>query len=201
MSFSQGNDLPTESAIIRPENNPPTPTAVTTLPTLNNKDQHIWLVFESVLATKNDSDPRLDTDLKNLSSDIRKALFEKYQALPPEERNNKGLIVFLIARDIQSAQDLEFLNKVYQEGPCLSLENCKQTGSDDPHYSGMNQTTLNYPQLAGLYQIEKQLREKPEILKNPELRNGIVTALKHAENFPVPVVQQKAEQIRTRHGL
>ncbi|MFZ3229550.1 MAG: hypothetical protein WA160_05050 [Pseudobdellovibrio sp.] len=168
---------------------------------LHGLDAKVWQVFESVLASKNDNDPRLDQDLKYLSKDLRQALFEKYNSLPSENRNDRGLIVFLISRDIQSAADATFLKSVFEEPPCLSLSDCKTIGQDDAHHSGMNQTTLNYPQLAGLYQIEKQLTAHPEILKDAVQRDGILKTLQQAENFPVPAVQRKAEQIRLKFGL
>jgi hypothetical protein len=83
----------------------------------------------------------------------------------------------------------------------LSLADCKTVGPDDPHHSAMNQTTLNYPQLATLYKLESALRSNPEILKNPTERERAVSILSHAESFPVPAVQERALQIRNEFGL
>ena len=168
---------------------------------LSQAEQKLWNHFEEILASRNDNDPRVG-DLKNLSPEFRKSLFEKYNSLKPEDRNSRGFIVFLIAKDIRSASDLEFLQKVYQEPPCFSLENCSGGVADeDPHTAGVNQTTLNYPQLAGLYQLERQLETNPNLLKDPSLRAGVLATLKQAEAFPVPVIRQRAEQIRNKFRL
>ena len=168
---------------------------------LSQAEQKLWNNFEEILASRNDNDPRVG-DLKNLSPEFRKSLFERYNSLKPEDRNGRGFIVFLVVKDIRSASDLEFLQKVYQEQPCFSLENCAGGVADeDPHTAGVNQTTLSYPQLAGLYQLEKQLETNPGLLKDPSLRAGVLATLKQAEAFPVPVIRQRAEQIRNKFRL
>lgn len=166
----------------------------------NEREQKLWIAVESILRTKNDSDPRVN-DLKELSSEFHKALFEKYNKLKMEDRNGRGFIVFLVAKNLKSAEDLDFLQKVYQEAPCLSLENCGVSGNDDSHSAGVNQTTTIYPQLAGLYQIEKQLAANPELLNDPAMRAGILATLKQAEAFLVPAVHEFAEKIRQKFNL
>jgi hypothetical protein len=158
-------------------------------------------VFEEILKSNNDNDPRLDSVLRQLSPETRSALYERYGKLKPEDRDGRGLIVFLIARDLSYASDVEFLAKVYQEQPCLSLGDCKNTGSDDPHFSGVNETTLNYPQFAGLFQLESQLAMRPRLLQNPEFKSQLEYLLKQAESFPVPAIADKAAEIRKRFGL
>lgn len=169
--------------------------------TLSEPEKKLWANIEEILKSKNDSDPRVK-DLTNLSADFRKALSDKYSSLKMEDRNGRGFIVFLVAKDLKSASDLEFLQKVYQEQPCLSLENCSTTSRDDnPHNAGVDQTTMNYPQLVVLYQLDKQLEAKPELLNDPAMRAGILATLKQAEVFPVPVVHDRAEQIRKKYNL
>ena len=177
-------------------------TATTFVPVgLTEPEQKLWNNFEEILASRNDNDPRV-ADLKHLSPEFRKSLFEKYNSLKPEDRNSRGFIVFLVAKDIRSVSDLEFLQKVYQEQPCFSLENCSGGVADeDPHMAGVNQTTLSYPQLAGLYQLEKQLETNPGLLKDPSLRAGVLATLKQAEAYSVPVIRQRAEQIRNKFRL
>ncbi len=167
---------------------------------LNQREQKLWIAVESILRTKNDSDPRVN-DLKELSADFHKALFEKYNKLKMEDRNGRGFIVFLVAKNLKSSEDLDFLQKVYQEAPCLSLENCAVSGNDDSHSAGVNQTTTIYPQLVGLYQIEKQLAANPELLNDPTMRAGILATLKQAEAFPVPAIHNFAEKIRQKFKL
>lgn len=174
------------------------PVAVTSL---SEPEKKLWANLEEILKSKNDSDPRVK-DLINLSADFRKALSDKYNSLKMEDRNGRGFITFLVAKDLKSASDLEFLQKVYQEAPCLSLDDCAITTRDDnPHNSGVDQTTMNYPQLVILYQLDKQLEAKPELLNDPALRAGVLATLKQAEAFPVPTVHDRAEQIRKKYNL
>lgn len=175
-----------------------TPEAVSSL---SAPEQKLWANLEEILKTKNDSDSRV-SELKNLSLDFHKALTDKYSSLKPEDRNGRGFVVFLISKDLKSPSDLDFLQKVYQEAPCLSLENCAVSGAEEsPHTAGVNQTTLIYPQLVALYQIEKQLEAQPNLLNNPEMRAGILATLKQAEAFPVPSVREQAEKIRLKYQL
>lgn len=203
LDFRDSNTLPAApetAAETAPEAAPAVPPAEPPS-TLTAEESRAWQSFESVLASHNDNDPRLDRDLKSLTPALRAALAVRYQTIPAEERNARGLVVFLIARDLRTADGAEFLKKVYQEEPCLSLDDCSKTGQEDPHFSGANQTTMNYPQLAGLFQIEKQLSERPELLRDPAMRAEILDVLKNAENFPVPAVQNKARAIRRKYGL
>lgn len=203
LDFSQGNQIQEPTAIQAQAE----PTTVNTddaeyaPATLSNPEQKLWLTLAEILKSKNDSDPRVG-DLKNLSTEFRKALSDKYSSLKMEDRNGRGFIVFLISKDLKSASDLEFLQKVYQESPCLSLENCGVTSRDDnPHNAGVDQTTMNYPQLVALYQIDKQLEANPQMLNDPAMRAGILATLKQAEAFPVPVVHDRAEQLRKKYNL
>lgn len=168
---------------------------------LTAEDQVKWKSFEEILKTKNDNDPRMDTQLKKLSPAVHAALYEKYDQIPAEDRNAKGLVIFLVARDINTIDDIQFMKKLYQESPCLSLADCKTIGPDDPHHSGVNETTLTYPQQSGLYLIEKQLKEKPQLLNDAAFRSGVIQILVQAESFPVPAIREKARAIRAAYGL
>lgn len=170
-------------------------------PGLSETDRRAWIVLEEILNSKNDNDPRMDREFKNMTLEMHEALFKKYASLQMENRNGRGLIAFLVARDLKSPADAEFLRKIFQESPCTSFEDCKNVGNDDPHFSGINQTSLTYPQLASLYQLESKLEKGPEILKDPNMRDEIIALLKQAADFPVPVVQQKAEEIKSKYGL
>lgn len=212
LNFSESNELPktaatrftdatTESGPKATDQNEVPSKVSIALNKLQNEDLKKWQTFESILSSKNDNDPRIDQEFKHISSDLKIALMEKYATIPAESRNDRGLISFLVARDLNSTADTDFLKKVFEEPPCLSLADCKTIGPDDAHHSGINQTTLEYPKMAALYQIEKRLTEHPEILSNPSLREGIVADLRQAEACPVPMIQQKALQIRTRFQL
>lgn len=175
-----------------------TSTTLIVLPT--EAEQKLWISVEEIIQSRNDSDSRVSL-LKNLSPEFKNALVSKYSSLKPENRSGRGFIVFLLAKDFKSSADLEFLQSVYKEAPCLSLENCALSTDDNSHSSGVNQTTLIYPQLVVLYQIEKQLVAKPELLNDPTIRAGILGTLKQAEAFPVPAVQLQAEKLRQKFKL
>ncbi len=166
------------------------------------EDKAKLAVIDQQLKLKNDNDLRMDRDLKYLSPTLHGIIFEKYETIPAEDRNGKGLLTYLIARDLKSNEDVQFLKKVYQETPCLSLSDCKALNPvENSHHAGVDQTTLVYPQLAGLYRLEQSLTEKPELLNISNYRNGVVQILIQAENFPVPVVHEKARAIREHFSL
>ena len=89
--------------------------APTEMPELPEREKSAWLALEEILKSKNDNDPRLDKDLSDLSLHFHKALYSKYQSLKPEDRNGRGTLVFLVARDLKNSADIEFLQKVYEE--------------------------------------------------------------------------------------
>jgi len=200
MTFTQGNrfsedfnatpDTPEESAVVSAE-----------APALADDEKAAWQALEEILNSKNDNDPRLDKQLSQLSPEFHKAIFSKYESLKPEDRNGRGTLVFLVARDLKDTADIEFLQKVYEENPCLNMRDCSAQPDEDPQDSGFQQTSLNYPQLAGLYQIDAALSKRPSLLNNPQIRAGIYSLLKTAENFPAPQVHAKAQQIREKYGL
>ncbi|MGZ3726989.1 MAG: hypothetical protein ACXWQQ_14385 [Pseudobdellovibrio sp.] len=205
MNFSQHNNLqenqlPAEPAVS--ETVKQTQPAQEVEAQLNESDKKIWSDLKQIIASKNDNDPRLDNELKKLSPQLHQVLYKQYEATPDEERNVRGLIAFLITRNLSSSADLEFVQKIFQENPCLSLEDCKKAAAqEDPHHSSVTETTLNYPQLSQLYQIERQLTDNPQILKDPQMRAGIVSVLRTAENFPAPQVHNKAHDILVKFGL
>jgi hypothetical protein len=197
VDFTQSNQLQTETATTPVEKAASSVDKQNAnyIPKLPEKDQIRWATLEEILKSKNDNDPRMDKDLKVMSPEFHQALFEKYEAIQPEKRNERGTIAFLIARDLKSPEDAEFLKKIYEESPCTSLADCKSVGSEDPHYAGMNQTTLNYPQLISLYQIDARLSANKELLADANTKDAIAAALRQAAGFPVPAVSQKAEEL------
>lgn len=168
---------------------------------LQGEDKAKWFVFESIFNSKNDNDPRMDRELKRLSIPLHEALYEKYDSLLPENHSGKALIAYLIARDLSTNSDAQFLKKVFQESPCLSLADCKSRPTENSHHSGVEQTTLVIAQLNVLYSLEQKLISTPQILNDAAERSRIVQVLIEAENYPVPSVHEKARAIRTRFGL
>lgn len=201
LNFSESNELPSVKKEVQEKLG--SENSVSTIKesfSLDEKSQ--WQAFEDILKVKNDNDPRLDRDLKKISPRFREALYEKYSQLPAEDHSRRGLVVYLIGREISSIEDLQFLKKIYQESPCLSMADCKSSsGNQDPHNSAVDQTTLVYEQLSGLYLIERQISQNPNLLSDAASRSGIVQVLAQAESFPVPAVHDKAIAIRTKYGL
>ena len=165
---------------------------------LSEADSKKWDVFTQILNSRNDNDPRLDTDLKTLSPELHKAMMKEYQALPMEKRNERGLVAYLIARDLQSADDMQFLKSIYDEAPCLSLENCASRSEVDPHHSGDEQVSQNYPQMAALFQMEKQIQNGNKLFDDPKMKESLQDFLRSASQFSVPMVSKKAESIMGR---
>lgn len=119
-------------------------------------------ILDEVFKSKNDNDPRLDQELKNLSVEDKVALIDKYNELKSELRNERGTIVFLIGRNLRDPEDFEFLGKVLHETPCLSLQDCsKRVSEGDSDFSAQNELTLEYPQIIALTMIRRHLQDQP----------------------------------------
>jgi hypothetical protein len=165
---------------------------------LTPEDRKKWEILQEILASQNDNDPRLDKAFKGMTDELHSSIQERYHEIPEENRNQRGLLAFLIARDLKSTDDLDFLKKIYEESPCLSLENCGTRTSSDPHLSGVDEASLNYPQLASLYQLEKQLNENPSMFSDPTMKDHAKAVIDQALRFPVSSVQKKAAEIQAR---
>ena len=204
LNFAESNQLPHEKTTATSLPLPVKENSSTLnqpVPELSEKEKVAWATLDEILKTKNDNDPRMDRDLKILTPAFHSAIYSKYHLLKPEDRNERGTLVFLIARDLKSQADLDFLQSVYQEAPCTNMGDCSAPTANDPQDTGAQQTSLNYPQMAGLYQLDSQLSKRPELLKDPNFRAGIYALLKTAENFPAPQIHEKAQQIREKYGL
>ena len=120
------------------------------------------------------------------------------QAMAPEDRNGRGLIVLLIGREIETEADVNFLKEVLKEKPCLSLQDCKIPQSPealkDAHGSAGVGPTLAYPQLVDLFQIEKFLNENSDP-KKAAYKESLIAALKETANSPDPTLAKKAKEI------
>lgn len=209
INFLQSNSLqetstrkPTENSLAKPQPEPLRNQHLADLvQKLSMADREKWDVLNTILNSKNDNDSRLDLQLRSMNPALHEVLYEKYELLALEDRNGRGLIAFLIARDMKSQEDFQFLQKIYQETPCLGLADCRAPINDGGEGPGSTQTTLVYPQMAVLFQIEKKLAEHPEILNKAESRSGISQILIQAESFPIPMVIDRARAIRTRYQL
>lgn len=145
---------------------------------LTPEEQNKLEMFRSVIKSGNDNDPRVDKELKSLSPALKMALKQDYEKLPKEHRNGRGFIAFLIGRSISTAADVQFLEKVVNEEPCLSFKDCDAKG---PMYEEAQEhsteVSLNYPQIVATRMLKQSLPKAP-----PELRgkiNEVVTSSRY----------------------
>jgi len=118
-------------------------------------------VLEDILASRNDNDPRLDRDFETLSPEAKRLFRRKYLALPPERRNERGTIAYLLGRNLASDEDWAFLREVASEPPCLSLEDCSREAPSGGHAAMGHEVTLAYPPLVALTQARRALEVDP----------------------------------------
>ena len=114
-------------------------------------------MLEDILRSRNDNDPRLDREFLGLSSEAKGLLREKYRGLAPERRNERGTIVYLLGKNLQTADDWSFFRAVAAEAPCLSLADCS-TASAMSGEAG-DEVTLAYPSLVALRQAQRAAEE------------------------------------------
>jgi len=143
--------------------------------------------LETVLASTDDNDPRLDSEFRELTVEQKRWLRERYFQVPVEDRNQRGKVVFLLTRVMRSAADVEFLRDVLRETPCRSLTDCQTQVASNDHMADLDAVTLNYPQMVILYQLENNFN-----WQGGPLQDSVVNLLKEAEKFPVASVQERA---------
>jgi hypothetical protein len=200
VDFTKGNK-PQDRAVV-PTQSPKHEAMQLAMPMgLSEKEEKQWNILKDVLQSHNDNDPRVDQELKVLSPKLHEELRKTYTQLPMESRNSRGLIVFLIARDLQNSADAAFLKAVYEEPPCLSMADCSQAQPSNSHEESVTQTSLSYPQLAGLYQLDQKLERNPELLQSPEMHQEIADLLREARQFPNEALRRRAEEIQKKLGL
>ncbi len=154
--------------------------------------------LEAILASKNDNDSRLDTDFNHLSREA-KALFRKqYLAIPPEMRNDRGTIVYILGKpgNLTAPEDWAFLKGVAEEPPCLSLEDCSSpmNASVDREEPGL-EVTLAYPQLVALKQMERVLTGPRAGGSSPETLEEARAVVEAGASSPSPQVARLARRI------
>lgn len=153
-------------------------------------------VIREILRTRNESDPRLDQVLRQLSAQDKGMIRQMYRELPSEDRSGRGLLAFTIARGEISPQDMRFLRAVVQEKPCLSLVDCSRADQEiDVHNSHVDEVSLVYPQLASLYQLRRQAEKGTLDLSNEALRNDYMKLIQAARRHPADSVRRIAESI------
>lgn len=174
---------------------PPAPTSVQqakTEVTAEDPLQKKSVLLDTILASKNDNDPRLDTDFKNLNEDEKSLLQKKYAQRAKEKLNERGTLIFLLGRETDSYSDLTFIKQAVLEQPCNNMNNCESTEEvpKDEH-AVADQITLVYPQVMALKSLELILKS-PD--KGPSLKNyaqEIVFEASKSRNTTVSSVAQK----------
>ncbi|NDG86032.1 MAG: hypothetical protein EBX52_13465 [Proteobacteria bacterium] len=166
---------------------------------LTPEDQRKISVLTEILTTKNDNDPRMDTELKNLSPAAKTAIQKKYQETVSEKRNERGTLVFVLGREIKDASELGFFKEVLSEKACLSLENCEKPpgghSGEEEHLEAINETTANYPQLMAVRALVHRANELVDTgQEGSPLYQSILDTLKAAQQSPNPKVVELSAQ-------
>ena len=125
------------------------------------------IILSEILQSRNDNDPRLDSELRDLTPEERRELREFYRTLEWEDRNGRGTTVFLLGRNIDSEEDLDFFVEVLSEAPCLSLRDCETAEAEflpsvDDH-DATKEITLAYPQVVALKSLEREFGQESRL--------------------------------------
>ena len=160
--------------------------------------------LQEILKSRNDNDQRLDTELKHLALPTRQAFREKYRTLKLEDRNGRGTIVFLLGRNLETPEDMAFMNEVISEKPCLSLEDCSKAipsgAGADLHLEAGANVTMSYPQLVGLNALADYVSQATAAGNKPALSEAAFKIIRDAESSGNPMVVKKARDISTKLG-
>ncbi len=142
---------------------PPAGSAATHTAALTPEDSRKVRILDEILLSKNDNDPRLDTELRDFTPAAKAAIRARYEGTRPERRNERGTLVFLLGREIREPADLGFFAGVLAEKPCLSLQDCNRPpeahSGEEEHFESINETTANYPQLMALRALKQRAEE------------------------------------------
>jgi hypothetical protein len=146
-------------------------------------------ILDEIFSHKDDNDPRLDTQFKNLTVFEKKAFRDKYQNTKIENRNERGTLVFLLSQKLESEQDFDFLKKVVSEEHCNSLLNCTtETETPETSENGLD-VTLEYPQIVAVMGIKTYLKNHPKAPQALEvLREAVNSKNKMAGNLAKSLV-------------
>jgi len=177
-----------KSALLDAATSPPPPSS------LNPK----ITILREIFASRNDNDPRMDSELKVLDEQTKAELRREYLGLPKEKLNERGTIVFLLGRNLTKPQDFEFMTSVISESACRSLENCARdetagVDAEHLHHESGTEITLAYPQVVVIKSTENFLRDSDRShLLFPQARELV----ENAKKSPIEPVRTIAERIR-----
>lgn len=158
-------------------------------------------ILNEIFASRNDNDPRLDSEFAELTPEFKTALIESYKLMPKESLNERGTVVFLLGKKIESTKDVQFFQDVLSETPCLSLADCsresKLENPEDDHLSESQETTLIYPQLMAL----RLLSSNYQASKNASIKEKIKETFEIAAQSPSEYISDEASRIRSEAGF
>jgi hypothetical protein len=126
---------------------------------------------------------------------------DRYRSLPPERRNERGTIAFIVGREISSVEDVAFLGGILSESPCLSLGDCSREEKDldnqHLHAETGSAVSLAYPQMVALHSIEGQIDRAEKGAKLSYL-SEIRRVIEDASRSQIPIVADKARALQGR---
>lgn len=153
-------------------------------------------LVDEILRSKNDNDPRLDSELRHLDEEAKTALRSYYLSRPEEDRNGKGTILFLLGRNLKGPEDVKFLAEALKEAPCRSLANCSSEpvviDHHESHHDTAPEVTLAYPKVVSLNMLEKELHN-PKLSR--EMRDTILASIRASVKSEEPLVSKRAAAI------
>ena len=171
---------------------------------LSTSDMAKLKTLDEILDSRFDNDPRMDTELKDLSPALKERLRSKYSEIPSEKRNDRGTIVFLLGREINTTKDVEFLQEVLAERPCLGLESCSQDmRTSGSHAEGGLEVTLAYPQVVALKSMEGFLERADQngmLRDRTPLVGAVFRSLENGKSSQVPLVSRMARELQERYS-
>lgn len=143
--------------------------------------------LDRVLKDQRDNDPRIDGELSKLNQKERLDFRAKYRSLKRESLRGRGLIVYLLGRNIETQGDLDFLKEVLDERNCLSLKNCAITDQETLSAPAMA-TRLAFPKLMAIAALKEKLRSR----QSPKMHMAIEDVLRDARNSINPLIAKAA---------
>jgi hypothetical protein len=170
------------------------------VPGLVPLEQKKWFTLLQILESKRDNDPRIDTELKDLSPLFKLTLAMRYAELKPEKFNERGTLVFLVGRELVNPADVDFMRTVLTEKPCLSVTDCSRVpvahAGEDDHREMVNETTVRYPQLMALRALKQKWAElQREPSGHTDLIRQIRETLEEASRSADPRIADGARAI------
>lgn len=149
-------------------------------------------ILNQILASGNDNDPRLDTSFNDMTQEEKRALESKYAALPREQHNQRGTIVYLLGRDPRTKADWDFLSETAAEPPCQGLRSC-DSAEDLPndHRDIGIELTLSYPSMMALRQAENAVKRG---------NSAGMAVVRAAAESSSRVVSEEAKRFLKTHG-